>query len=80
MSKIEFTKEEKDSLLEKIQSYFKDELDQEIGQFSAEFLLDFISKEIGGYYYNRGLYDAQVIFESKFEELKDAIYEIEEVT
>jgi len=80
MSKIEFSKEEKEILTRKIQFYFKEELEQDIGGFDAEFFLDFISEDIGPYYYNRGLYDAQTILESKLESITDAIYEIEKPT
>jgi len=80
MSKVEFAKEEKEVIIRKIQLYFKKELDQEIGQFDAEFLLDFFSEEVGAYYYNRVLYDAQTILESRLESITDAIYEIEKPT
>jgi len=80
MSNIEFSKEEKELLVKKIQLYFNDELDQKIGQFDAEFLLDFFSEEVGAYYYNRGLQDAQAILESKMDAITDAIYEIEKPT
>jgi len=80
MSTITFKKEEKELLIQKIQHYFNDELDQKIGQFDAEFLLDFFSEEVGVYYYNRGLYDAQTILESKVEGITEAIYEIEKPT
>ncbi len=72
---IKFSKEETQRLTRKIQQYFNDELDQEIGQFPAQFLLDFFSEEIGPYYYNRGLMDAQKVVETK---LSDAIYELEQ--
>ena len=77
MSDIEFTNQEKESMVYKLQSYFEKELEQEIGQFDAEFLLDFFSKEMGGYYYNRGLHDARAIFESRIESIDDEIYAIE---
>lgn len=80
MSKIEFSKEEKEFIIGRIQLYFREELDQNIGKFDAEFLLDFFSEEVGAYYYNRGLYDAQTILESKLETITDAIYEIEKPT
>ena len=80
MSLIEFTKDEKKVIVNKIQLYFNEELDQTIGQFDAEFLLDFFSEEVGAYYYNRGLYDAQTILESKLESITDAFYEIEKKT
>lgn len=77
MPEIEFTKEEKDILTDKIQAYFKDELDQDIGRFDAEFLLSFITVKIGVFFYNRGLNDAQVVLQSRFESITDAIYELE---
>ena len=80
MSKLDFTKDEIDSMVVKLQAYFSSDLEQELGQFDAEFLLDFFSKEIGAYYYNRGLHDARVIFESKIEAIDEALYAIEKDT
>ena len=80
MSKIEFTKEEKEAIVSKIQFYFDQELDQELGQFDAEFLLDFFSEEVGGYYYNRGLYDAQAYLEKQIETISEDIYQLEKPT
>lgn len=80
MALIEFSKEEKEIIVRKIQLYFNEELEQEIGQFDAEFLLDFFSEEVGAYYYNRGLYDAQAVLQGKMEDIADAIYEIEKPT
>lgn len=80
MTKIEFKKEEKEQIVQKIQLYFNDELDQTLGQFDAEFLLDFISQELGVFYYNRGLFDAQTILHEKAEHIADAIYELEKPT
>ena len=77
---IEFSRDEKAVIVKKIQRYFSDELDRDIGQFEAEFLLDFFSKEIGAFYYNRGVYDAQTVLESRFEDLKDSLFEIEKPT
>ena len=77
MSEIVFTEEEKEVLVQKLKRYMAEELDYEIGQFDAEFFLDFFSREIGHYHYNRGLNDAQAIFESRVESITDAIYELE---
>lgn len=76
MSDIEYSNEENISLTTKLQDYIRDELDHNISRFDAEFFLEFISKEIGEFYYNRGLNDAQAIFSSKFEDTIDAIYQI----
>jgi len=80
MAIIDFSKEEKEIIVKKIQMYFNDELDQKLGQFDAEFLIDFISEEMGVYYYNRGLYDAQNVLEANLEAIGEAIYEIEKPT
>ena len=74
---IQFTQEEKDVLVHKLKHYLDQELDFDIGQFDAEFLLEFFNKEIGVYHYNRGLKDAQDVFKSKVESVTDAIYELE---
>ena len=80
MSKIDFSDQEKAAIVRNIQLYFQEELDQKIGQFDAEFLLQFFTEEIGPYFYNRGLYDAQAILESRLETLNEAIYELEKPT
>ena len=80
VSKIEFSKEEKELLVGKVQSYMDEELNYEIGQFDAEFLLDFFSEEIGAYYYNRGLEDARLVVERKLDTIDEEIYAIEKPT
>lgn len=77
---IKFSNEETKILTHKIQLYFSEELDQELGQFSAQFLLDFFAEEIGPYYYNQGLLDAQALLESRIESLGEAIGELEKST
>jgi len=75
---IEFTKEQKEHMVYKIKHYFNRELGEEIGQFDAEFLLEFFGKEIGPYFYNHGLQDAQVAIESQMDTLKEVLYTMEE--
>lgn len=77
MADIKFTEDEKAIIVKKIQLYFTEELRQQIGRFDAEFLLDFFSSELGSYFYNRGLYDAQAILSSKLDDLAEAIYQLE---
>ena len=80
MSLIKFSKEEKEIIIRKVQMYFNDELDQKIGQFDADFLLDFFSEEVGSYYYNRGLIDAQAVLDNKLEDISESLYELEKPT
>ncbi len=80
MEKLQFTDEEKSQIVQKVKMYFLEELDQEIGSFDAQFLIDFFAEEVGAYFYNRGLYDAQAFFSSKIEEMAESIYELEQPT
>jgi uncharacterized protein (DUF2164 family) len=80
MSEIKLDEHQKVEIVEKIKKYFDHEMHQEIGQFEAEFLLDFFSKEVGGYFYNQGLQDAGKIFEEKLEDVQQNLYELEKPT
>ncbi|HIO91265.1 MAG TPA: DUF2164 domain-containing protein [Leucothrix mucor] len=80
MSEIKLDTEQKNLIVKKLQLYFNDELDQEIGSFDAEFLLDFFSENIAAFYYNQGLLDAEVVINKKLEDISEALYEIEKPT
>ncbi len=80
MSDIQFTADEKAIIVGKIQLYFSEELKQKLGRFEAEFLLDFVSEELGAYFYNRGLYDAQAVLASKIDDVQDSIFQLEQKT
>ena len=77
MKPIEFSKEERAAATAKLRAYFRDELDQDLGQLPPDMLLDFIGREIGGFFYNRGLYDAQAVVKNKAEDIVEAIYGLE---
>lgn len=77
MKPIEFSKDERTAVTGKLRDYFARELDQELGQLSAEMLLDFIGKEIGGAFYNRGVHDAQQLVQQKAEDIVEALYGLE---
>ncbi len=80
MSEITLSAQQKEAITTKLQTYFENELDFELGQFDAEFLLDFLSKELGGYYYNQGLQDARQVFEQRIQSIDDDLYAIEKDT
>ncbi|MCG6202603.1 DUF2164 domain-containing protein [Psychromonas antarctica] len=80
MANIEFTREQKCILVSQIKKYFDKELAQDIGDFDAEFLLDFFTEKVGGYYYNQGLNDARVLLDNKLDTLTESFYELEKDT
>jgi len=79
MPDLELSREQTDHLVSKIKDYFEQELDQDIGGFEAEFLIQFLAREVGPYFYNRGLTDAQVLLNEKIEDLGYMLEEMHKV-
>jgi len=78
MKKIAFEKAERAAIVGKIQRYFVDEMDGEIGSIPAEQLLNFFTETIGPFYYNQGLNDAQAVFLRTMDNVGDEIYALEQ--
>ena len=78
MKPIKFEKEERAAIVAKIQRYFVDELDSEIGAIPAELLLNFFTEQIGPFYYNQGLGDAQAAMARMVDNINDEIYGLEQ--
>jgi uncharacterized protein (DUF2164 family) len=63
--KIELTKAQSERAREKLKTYFEDNFEMEIGNLRTDIFLDFISEEIGLYYYNKGIADASQYMEDR---------------
>ena len=74
---IELTPDTTKKLKASIQRYFKEELDQDIGDLKAGLMLDFCVKEIGASIYNQAIADAQTFFSARVVDLEGACYERE---
>lgn len=77
MTPIRFSKEEIGAITAKLRPYFRDELEIELRDLPAEMLIDFLSRQIGPFFYNRALYDAQAVVAKKAEDLAEAIAGLE---
>lgn len=80
MALIEFSKEEKEILVERIKVYFDENLNQELGQFEAEFLLNFFVDEIGPYFYNSGVNDARAQVHKQLDNIDEFLDSLEKPT
>ena len=78
MKKLKFEKEERAAIVGKIQRYFVNEMESEIGAIPAEQLLNFFTETIGPFYYNQGLNDAQAVFAKAVDNVGDEIYGLEQ--
>ena len=79
MSKITFTQADKDKLIPKLKQHMSAEFELDLGGFEAEFLLDFIAKEFGSSFYNKGLQDAQAVVLERMEVINEEIYALEKI-
>lgn len=70
---FKLSKEKKDEMLELIQIYFKEELDEEIGTLKAMLILDFIMEKLAPAFYNLGIEDSHHYMTDKI----DDIFEIQ---
>ncbi|MCV6576403.1 MAG: DUF2164 domain-containing protein [Cohaesibacter sp.] len=77
MSQITFSKDERALLVERLQVYFREDMDQDLDRFPAEFLLDFLIEELGPSFYNQGLYDARAVLMKQIDAVTDGIYDLE---
>jgi len=77
MKPIRFSREETAAIKAKLRPYFRDELDFELRDLPAEMLLDFLAREIGPFFYNRALYDAQAVLKKKTDDLVEAVAGLE---
>ena len=73
---ISISRKNKDKIVQILQEWFKDNLDQDIGNLDAEFLTDFFTENIGALYYNQALKDVHTLIYEKTESLVDNIYEL----
>ena len=72
---IELDKQETKEVLASLRRYFSEELDGEISEMRAKFLLDYILKEIAPFAYNKGVKDAEIYFRGKIEDLSGTCFE-----
>ena len=74
---IELPQELKKELIPSSQKYFREHLDDDIGDLKAELLLDFCLREICPTVYNRAIRDAQAVFQERVADLDGTCYEPE---
>ena len=72
---IELTKEEVADVIPSLRRYFREELELEISEMRAKFLLNYFLKEIAPFAYNKGVKDAESYFRGRVEDLSGTCFE-----
>lgn len=68
-SDIKLTKEQKSKASVKIKEYMDEYFEIEIGNLQAEIFIEYITENIGKYYYNKGIADSMLYMTEKAEDL-----------
>ena len=74
---ITLTPEAEAQTLASLKRYFREELDQDIGDLKAKLLLDYLLKEVGPVVYNQAISDAQTYFTLRVADLEGSCHEPE---
>lgn len=77
MPLVNFSKPDKDAIISKIQAFADKEFGLELGQFEAGDLLNFFADEVGPFFYNQGLRDAQTVLRKHLDDISGAIENLE---
>jgi uncharacterized protein (DUF2164 family) len=72
---IELSKQEIEQIVPSLRKYLDEELEYEISEMRAKFLLGYFLKEIAPFAYNKGVKDAESYFRAKTEELSAICFE-----
>lgn len=74
---MELSKEETEAIVPSLRKFFQEELDEDLSEMRAKFLLDYFMKEIAPFAYNHGVRDAESYFRGKVEDLTALVYKDE---
>lgn len=74
---INLSNESRLDLVKSIKRFFRERLDQDIGDLKADLVLDFAMREIGPTIYNQALRDAQAWLGERLEDLEASCHKAE---
>ena len=74
---IELSKEARKAAVSSIERYFRENMEEQIGNMTADALLQFFVEEVGPSIYNKAVADVQTRMQSRIMELDVEVYEDE---
>ncbi|MFD9625290.1 DUF2164 domain-containing protein [Peribacillus muralis] len=74
---IKLTKEQQQLMISDIQYFFTQERDEEITEFAAERVLDFVKESLAPHFYNAAVHDVKHVVEQQYASLEDEILTLE---
>ena len=74
---IELTKEDRQQAVVSVERYFRENMEEKIGNIAASGILSFFLEEVGPSIYNKGVLDAQERIQTRVAELDFEVHEDE---
>jgi uncharacterized protein (DUF2164 family) len=74
---LTLAKPDKDAIVDQLQAFVDKEFGLALGQFEAGDLLNFFADEVGPFFYNQGLRDAQAVVRKRVDDIGEAIENLE---
>ncbi|MFK2825960.1 DUF2164 domain-containing protein [Bacillus sp. B190/17] len=74
---FKLSKEQHEQMIEDIQYFFSSERDEELSEFAAERVLEFIKESIAPHFYNAAISDAKIVIEQQMSAMEDEILTLE---
>ncbi|KAB2331165.1 DUF2164 domain-containing protein [Cytobacillus depressus] len=71
------SKEQHEQMIGDIQSFFFNERDEELSEFAAERVLEFIKESIAPHFYNAAISDAKTVMEQQVLAIEEEILTLE---
>ncbi len=75
---IRLTKDQQEMIVADIQRFFYTHRDEDINEFEAERVLDFIKENIAPYIYNAAVSDAKYVVERQFTSMEEELEALEQ--
>ncbi len=77
--RIKLDEDRKSEIVRALMGYFSSEFDEEISEFRAQELVEFMLKQIGPSQYNQAIQDARKYMQEKLEDLDTEFFEPDEL-
>lgn len=74
---MKLKKEQQELMISEIQYFFSQERDEDITEFAAERVLDFVKENLAPHFYNAAVLDVRHVVEQQFSSLEDEILTLE---
>ncbi|MFJ7839698.1 DUF2164 domain-containing protein [Lysinibacillus sphaericus] len=74
---IRLTKEQQEQIIADIQRFFYNQREEDISDFEAERVFDFVKENIAPYIYNAAISDAKYVVESQLSALDEELMALE---